>query len=468
MRRFYLMLGLFAALMAVPTTTRAATAASAEVVSWRWEAGKVPTETGRFAVPPSGAPGNALAVTDLGADGVSEILVGAGFGEEPEVRVLRGDGSVIRSFLVYDRGMLQGVTVAAGDLDGDGRAEIVTGTGPGANAHVRILDMHGKPKLNARGFFPYGEDFKGGVTVAVGDTDGDGKAEIITAPGPTGGPRLGVWSANGESKADIFAFDNTNLVGMSIAAGDLDADGKAEVVAALAGPSPAAVRVYDVSARVMRKEFAGINGGFAGGLNVAVGDADGDGKNEIFVAPNGGGGPHVHVFRGDGTAAGNFFAYDQAYRGGVLMGVGKSVDGPRIVTMPAGRADGGRAQHAKFIKISVKDQRLQAFEYGRLVKTFLVATGEKRFPTPIGDFSILEKPYKVNYTWSYGPGHPENYNLGWVTWNLRFYPHIYIHYAPWRSVFGVRGSHGCVNVSKADAQWIYDWADVKTPVTVEG
>lgn len=471
MRRFTVLFGLaaalspFTALMAAPVAAPAVPAA--EVLSWRWESGKAPVGAGKFAVPPKGTPGDSLAVADLGADGVSEIVIGAGFDEEPSVRVLRGDGSAIATFLAYDKGMLQGVTVAAGDLDGDGKSEIVTGTGPGAVAHVRIFDATGKARLLAGGLFPYGAGFKGGVTVAVADTDGDGKAEIITAPGPTGGPRLGVWGADGKQKADLFAFDNTNLVGMNVAAGDLDGDGKAEIIAALAGPSPAAVRVYDVSKRMMIREFAGVGGGFEGGLNVAVGDADGDGKNDILVAPNGGGGPHVHVFRGDGSPMGNFFPYAETYRGGVLLAAGTLGSGHRVITMPAGRADGGRAQLPKYIKVSVKDQKFQAFEYGRLVKTFLVATGLPNFPTPKGDFSILEKPYKVHYRWSYGAGHPENYDMGWVTWNLRFYPHVYIHYAPWRQVFGVRGSHGCVNVSKKDAQWVYDWADVKTPVTVE-
>lgn len=474
MRRFIALIALLSALS--PLSARAATPVAvpaaptvqaAEVVSWRWILGQKPAESGRFVVPPKGVTGNSIAVADLGADGVSEILIGAGFDEEPAVRILRGDGSVISTFFAYDLGMTQGVSVAAGDLNGDGQAEIVTGTGPGAVAHVRVFDTSGGERVFAGGIFPYGKDFKGGVSVAVGDVDGDGKGEIITAPGATGGPHLGVWGSDGVKKADLFAFDNTNLVGMSVAAGDLDGDGKAEVVAALSGPSPAAVRVFDVSMRVTVREFAGVGGGFSGGLNVGIGDADGDGRNDILVAPNGGGGPHVHVFNGDGSPKTNFFAYPEPYRGGVLLAAGSLGDGSRIITMPAGRVEGTRSHLPKFIKVSIKDQRLQAFEYGRLVKSFLVATGLPKFPTPKGEFSILAKPFKVYYRWSYGPGHPDNYDMGWVTWNLRFDGPRYIHYAPWRQVFGARASHGCVNVNKASAQWIYEWADVKTPLFIE-
>jgi lipoprotein-anchoring transpeptidase ErfK/SrfK len=126
-----------------------------------------------------------------------------------------------------------------------------------------------------------------------------------------------------------------------------------------------------------------------------------------------------------------------------------------------------RSDLPKYIYVDISEQRLRAYEYGRLARTFLVATGMAKYPTPTGEYSILDKPYKVNYRWTYGPGNPDNYDLGWVTWNLRIMPHKYIHYAPWRKVFGIRGSHGCVNVSKTDAQWIYGWADLGTPVSIQ-
>jgi hypothetical protein len=430
------------------------------IALWRWSKTAAPAETARFA-----AKGDSIAAGDLGHDGVSEIVVGAAFGGPPTVRVLRGDGTEILSFLAYDKDMAQGVTVAVGDVDGDGKAEIVTGTGPGAAAHVRVFDGSGHEKLIPGGFFPFGSDFMGGVNLAVADTDGDGKAEIVAAPGPTGGPHVTVWSGAGRKKADFFAFDNGYPYGLNVAAGDLDGDGKAEIVAALAGASPPAVRVFDGATGAKLREFAGIRG-FEGGLNLSVGDVDGDGTRDILVAANGGGGPHVFAYHGDGTALGSFFAYDETYMGGVLLAVADLGSGPAIVTLPAERGTGTRPELPQFIRVSVAKQRLEAFEYGRLVKTFLVATGLERHPTPIGDFQVLAKPYKVDYRWTYSPGNKDNYDMGWVTWNLRFANHTYIHYAPWRKVFGVRGSHGCVNVNKADAQWIYKWAPVRTPVTI--
>jgi lipoprotein-anchoring transpeptidase ErfK/SrfK len=77
----------------------------------------------------------------------------------------------------------------------------------------------------------------------------------------------------------------------------------------------------------------------------------------------------------------------------------------------------------------------------------------------MGHFPISAKPYIVHYA---GTG----YDMGYVPYNLRFQPHIYIHYAPWHNNFGRQGSRGCVNVNLESAKWIYNWAEVGTMVSV--
>lgn len=82
------------------------------------------------------------------------------------------------------------------------------------------------------GFFAYDSTFRGGVNVAMGDLDGDGRAEIITGPGAGGSPEIKVFNAKTLSlKADFFAFSATSKSGVGVFAEDLDNDGKAEIVA---------------------------------------------------------------------------------------------------------------------------------------------------------------------------------------------------------------------------------------------
>src|SRR5215203_1781986 len=71
---------------------------------------------------------------DINGDGVMDVIVGAGAGPDggPHVRVFSGtDLSELASFYAYDPSFAGGVTVAAADVDGDGRADIITGAGPG-------------------------------------------------------------------------------------------------------------------------------------------------------------------------------------------------------------------------------------------------------------------------------------------------------------------------------------------------
>jgi hypothetical protein len=133
---------------------------------------------------------------------------------------------------------------------------------------------------------------------------------------------------------------------------------------------------------------------------------------------------------------------------------------------PAYSSNTSRLESTKFIDVSLSEQRLRAFENGKLVNTFLISSGNRKFPTPKGEFSVLAKLPVVRYQWSYGAGNPDNYDLGNVPYNLRVMPHKYIHYAYWHNNFGHVMSHGCINVNLANVKWIYRWADEGVPVSI--
>ena len=82
--------------------------------------------------------------------------------------------------------------MAAGDLTGDGVAEIITGAGPAAGRTCAAFSLAGGVVTEVASFFAYDPAFTGGVSVAAGDVTGDGVAEIITGAGPSGGPHVRV------------------------------------------------------------------------------------------------------------------------------------------------------------------------------------------------------------------------------------------------------------------------------------
>jgi len=144
------------------------------------------------------------------------IAVGAWSGGGPHVRVFdRATLAELGSFMAYDPGFRGGVSVALADLDGDGRSEVVTGAGPGGGPHVRIFNVTG---TELAGFMAYDPTFRGGVSVAVADLDGDGRSEIVTGAGPGGSPHVRIFDRNGVEQTGFLAFDASARGGVRVAA----------------------------------------------------------------------------------------------------------------------------------------------------------------------------------------------------------------------------------------------------------
>jgi lipoprotein-anchoring transpeptidase ErfK/SrfK len=134
-------------------------------------------------------------------------------------------------------------------------------------------------------------------------------------------------------------------------------------------------------------------------------------------------------------------------------------DGTQELIVSDGKPAFSEEKDEKSIVVDLSEQRLYAYENGILENSFLVSTGIHGLETEIGHFHVLAKLPYVYYS---GPG----WDLGNVPWNLRIYEHHYIHYAYWHNNFGHPMSHGCVNVNLENIKWIYNWANVGTPVDI--
>ncbi|MBN1584812.1 VCBS repeat-containing protein [Candidatus Uhrbacteria bacterium] len=174
--------------------------------------------------------GISLAAADMDRDGKMEVVTGTGPGNAPLVRVFRLDGSPVgNGFHAYSQDFRGGINVTAGDLYGNGWPVIIAGAGPGGGPHVRVFNLYGKPLY---GFMAYDPAFRGGVNVAIGDFDGDGTREIATGSGPGGGPHVRVFSRYGRLlNPGFMAADPNSRNGVVVAASDTNRDGTDEIIA---------------------------------------------------------------------------------------------------------------------------------------------------------------------------------------------------------------------------------------------
>ncbi|MFA5030927.1 MAG: VCBS repeat domain-containing M23 family metallopeptidase [Patescibacteria group bacterium] len=239
----------------------------------------------------------------------------------------------VGEFLPY--GTFQGgANIAMGEFSSryDGE-EIVTGAAAGGGPLVKVFTQTGK-RLSQ--FYAFEESVRGGVDVAVADVDGDGIHDIIAAAGENSSPRIRVFDKLGNMKLEFLAFEEWFRGGVRVAAADLNGDGKAEILTAPAKNYAPWLKIYSPEGK-HQSEFLTYGIGFKGGFDVSATSKTDTAAAVIATSPALHGGPDIRVFNNLGTLTRHFFAYGEGYRGGVridLANVDVTSDAPEIVTAP--------------------------------------------------------------------------------------------------------------------------------------
>jgi hypothetical protein len=302
------------------------------------------------------APSYSNAISEAVRVGPGIFVLGGAPGRVQVHRV--SDGGLITDFAPYGDAYFGGVSVAVGDVNGDGYLDLVTGATAG-NPHVKVYDG----KALATGtfnpllpdfsllaqFFPYALDFNVGANVAVGDVNDDGFADIVTGA-TAGNPDVRVYSGrdiaagtfnpqfpDGSLLAQFFAYALDFNVGANVAAGDVNGDGFADIVTGASSGNPdvhvyngkdIAAGIFDPYGRSLLAHWFAYGVDFDVGANVAVGDVNGDGFAEVITGASTGN-PDVKVYDGLTIAyqhfaslRSEFFAYSLGFGIGATVGAG--------------------------------------------------------------------------------------------------------------------------------------------------
>jgi hypothetical protein len=262
---------------------------------------------------------NAVLQAQSGLKNKSEkLIIGPQAGYPSLIKITDQDGRVEKEFLAFDKNFRGGVNLASGDINSDGQEEIVAAAGAGGGPHVRIFNLNGE--LISQ-WFAFKDSFRGGIKVACADVNNDGLDEVVAAQGEKGDSEVKMFNGRGGFLSSFYAYDNKFKGGLSIAAGDVDGDGQAEIVIS-AGPGKIPeVRIFQPIG-VLQGQFLAYPKAFRGGVRVAVANVKGGARKkrvQIITAPAGGGGPHVKFFDAKGNLLSHFFVFNSNFRGGVNL-----------------------------------------------------------------------------------------------------------------------------------------------------
>jgi uncharacterized delta-60 repeat protein len=257
-------------------------------------------------------------------------------------------------------GFAGAVRTAVGDVNGDGVPDVAVMTGPGTPIRFAVLSGvdNATPLVAPMAPFAGSEDFAGGGFVAVGDLDNDGRAEVVVTPDQGGGPRVTIFSLRPDNtvavRANFLGIDDPDFRGGARAAlGDVNGDGADDLVVSAGFGGGPRVALFDGRSLAggranLADDFFLFEPALRNGAFVAAGDLDGDGYADLIGGGGPGGGPRVLVLNGADVLAGragdsrtlaNFFAGNADNRGGVRVGV-KDLDGDRLADVVVGDGPG--------------------------------------------------------------------------------------------------------------------------------
>jgi hypothetical protein len=247
--------------------------------------------------------------------GVNQYVTGTGPGTIATVKIYNNTGKLLQAFHPFGNTFTGGVTVAVGDVTAGGVGEIICGTGPGTSGEVKVFAFQNGGRQLLANFFPFGMNFNGGINVAAGVVTGANPNpkvlnpdNIVVSVASNGPPTVKVYSydpsiTGGAALLRSFNAYTTNYTGgvsltvgnIDTAADTLDMNGNltghinsyAEIITGQAEGLPH-VKIFDASTPTIVTDasymaFNIANPANRHGINVVAADTTGQRGDDIYV-----------------------------------------------------------------------------------------------------------------------------------------------------------------------------------------
>lgn len=212
---------------------------------------------------------------DLNNNGEKDLIVVSG----ARIQITRDDGQPYAKFFPYTANYQGRLRVGTGDLDGDGNFEIFVGPEDGSTLPIRVYSRTGV-QIHPD-WYPFGSDYDGGYTFDVRHIQGADN-ELVIGTGKGHSPIVHVFTKHYTFRTAWHPYALSATGGVNVAAGDLDGDGTDEIVTGAGDGSSPLIRVFDGNGIPLFDQFVAFSSFGTPGIDVETLDVDFDGKEDII------------------------------------------------------------------------------------------------------------------------------------------------------------------------------------------